>query len=147
MMKIPHRDDPIVSYPPGTAPIAIGVRKSLAGIFETCWAAGMKLSHVFSRAGWTAFTELTMTLSVWLLALAMSSLFLAARRKPEAKLKKFEQFIFRKLSVKSYAHPVLSVHMVSGKYSITIQKHSDEWRLAFEIDDVHFYPSRLSGNP
>ena len=46
----------------------------LAGIFEMCWAVGMKLSHGFSHLGWTAFTAVTMALSVWLLALAMRSL-------------------------------------------------------------------------
>ena len=46
----------------------------LAGIFETCWAVGMKLSHGFSHLGWTAFTAVTMALSVWLLALAMRTL-------------------------------------------------------------------------
>jgi quaternary ammonium compound-resistance protein SugE len=46
----------------------------LAGIFEMCWAVGMKLSHGFSHWGWTAFTAVTMALSVWLLALAMRSL-------------------------------------------------------------------------
>jgi len=43
----------------------------LAGIFEMCWAVGMKLSHGFSHIGWSAFTALSMALSVWLLALAM----------------------------------------------------------------------------
>ena len=46
----------------------------LAGIFEMCWAVGMKLSHGFSHLSWTAFTAVTMALSVWLLALAMRSL-------------------------------------------------------------------------
>ena len=46
----------------------------LAGIFEMCWAVGMKLSHGFSHLGWTAFTAVTMALSVWLLALAMRTL-------------------------------------------------------------------------
>jgi len=31
----------------------------------------MKLSHGFSHIGWSAFTALSMALSVWLLALAM----------------------------------------------------------------------------
>ncbi|MBQ8173541.1 MAG: multidrug efflux SMR transporter [Mailhella sp.] len=46
----------------------------LAGIFEMCWAVGMKLSHGFSHLGWTAFTAVTMALSIWLLALAMRTL-------------------------------------------------------------------------
>ena len=46
----------------------------LAGIFEMCWAVGMKLSHGFSHLGWAVFTLATMALSVWLLALAMRTL-------------------------------------------------------------------------
>ncbi len=46
----------------------------LAGIFEMCWAVGMKLSHGFSRPLWAVFTAVTMLMSVWLLALAMRSL-------------------------------------------------------------------------
>ena len=46
----------------------------LAGLFETCWAVGMKLSHGFSRPGWALFTAITMAFSVWLLALAMRAL-------------------------------------------------------------------------
>ena len=46
----------------------------LAGIFEMCWAVGMKLSHGFSHLGWAAFTAVAMALSVWLLALAMRTL-------------------------------------------------------------------------
>lgn len=46
----------------------------LAGIFEMSWAVGMKLSHGFSHLGWTAFTAVTMALSVWFLALAMRTL-------------------------------------------------------------------------
>ena len=46
----------------------------LAGVFEMCWAVGMKLSHGFSHLGWAVFTLATMALSVWLLALAMRTL-------------------------------------------------------------------------
>ena len=46
----------------------------LAGIFEMCWAVGMKLSQGFSHLGWTAFTAVTMALSVWLLSHAMRTL-------------------------------------------------------------------------
>ena len=46
----------------------------LAGIFEMSWAVGMKLSHGFSLLGWTAFTAVSMALSVWLLAIAMRTL-------------------------------------------------------------------------
>ncbi|MBR3880073.1 MAG: multidrug efflux SMR transporter [Mailhella sp.] len=34
----------------------------------------MKLSHGFSHVGWSAFTVLSMALSVWLLSLAMRTL-------------------------------------------------------------------------
>lgn len=46
----------------------------LAGLLETCWALGMKLSHGFSHLGWVAFTVVSMGLSVWLLAFAMRNL-------------------------------------------------------------------------
>ena len=46
----------------------------MAGIFEMSWAVGMKLSHGFSLLGWTAFTAVSMALSVWLLAIAMRTL-------------------------------------------------------------------------
>jgi quaternary ammonium compound-resistance protein SugE len=46
----------------------------LAGIFEMCWAVGLKLSHGFSHLGWSAFTAVTMALSVYLLSQAMRGL-------------------------------------------------------------------------
>lgn len=46
----------------------------LAGLFEMCWAVGLKLSHGFSHLGWSAFTAVTMALSVFLLSQAMRGL-------------------------------------------------------------------------
>ena len=46
----------------------------LAGIFEMCWAVGLKLSHGFSHLGWSAFTAVTMALSFYLLSQAMRGL-------------------------------------------------------------------------
>lgn len=46
----------------------------LAGMFEMCWAVGMKLSHGFTHIGWSAFTAATMALSVFLLSLSMKGL-------------------------------------------------------------------------
>lgn len=46
----------------------------LAGLFEMCWAVGLKLSHGFSHLGWSAFTAVTMALSVYLLSQAMRGL-------------------------------------------------------------------------
>ena len=46
----------------------------LAGLFETCWAIGLKASHGFTRPWSSAFTVVTMILSVGLLAAAMKAL-------------------------------------------------------------------------
>lgn len=46
----------------------------LAGLLETVWAMGLKLSHGFSRPGLTVFTLVAMAASVLLLALAMRDL-------------------------------------------------------------------------
>ena len=46
----------------------------LAGLFETCWAIGLKASHGFTRPWPSAFTVVTMILSVGLLAAAMKAL-------------------------------------------------------------------------
>lgn len=43
----------------------------LAGALEVCWAVGMKLSNGFSHAGWTAFTAVTLVLSMGMLAYAL----------------------------------------------------------------------------
>ena len=46
----------------------------LAGLFETCWAIGLKASHGFTRPWPSAFTVVTMIFSVGLLAAAMKAL-------------------------------------------------------------------------
>lgn len=46
----------------------------LAGLLEICWAIGMKMSEGFSNAGWTAFTAVTLALSMGLLAYALRAL-------------------------------------------------------------------------
>lgn len=46
----------------------------VAGLFEVCWAVGLKLSHGFTHLGWTAFTVVTLALSMVLLATALRSL-------------------------------------------------------------------------
>lgn len=45
-----------------------------AGLFEICWAVGLKLSRGLTHPGWTAFTALTLALSMALLALALRAL-------------------------------------------------------------------------
>ena len=46
----------------------------LAGLFEICWAVGLKLSNGFSHLGWSAFTVVTLVLSMGLLAHALRTL-------------------------------------------------------------------------
>lgn len=46
----------------------------LAGVFEVCWAVGLKLSQGFSHLGWSLFTVATLALSMGLLALALRTL-------------------------------------------------------------------------
>lgn len=46
----------------------------VAGLFEICWAVGLKLSDGFSHLGWSLFTLVTLALSMGLLALALRSL-------------------------------------------------------------------------
>lgn len=46
----------------------------IAGLFEVCWAVGMKYSHGFTRLGPSLFTIVTMLASLGFLALAMRSL-------------------------------------------------------------------------
>lgn len=45
-----------------------------AGLFEICWAFGLKQSLGFTRLWPSIFTLLTMAISFWLLSLAMRSL-------------------------------------------------------------------------
>lgn len=46
----------------------------VAGLFETCWAVGMKLSNGFSHLGWTLFTVVTLVISMGMLAYALRTL-------------------------------------------------------------------------
>lgn len=46
----------------------------VAGLLEVCWAVGLKLSNGLSRPGWTAFTAVTLVLSMGLLAYALRTL-------------------------------------------------------------------------
>ena len=46
----------------------------LAGLLEIAWALGMKLSHGFTRLGWTLFTAAAMVLSFAFLLLAIRQL-------------------------------------------------------------------------
>lgn len=46
----------------------------LAGLFEICWAVGMKYSDGFTRLWPALFTAATMALSVFLLALSLKTL-------------------------------------------------------------------------
>jgi quaternary ammonium compound-resistance protein SugE len=43
----------------------------LAGLFEICWAVGLKYSNGFSNLGWTLFTVVTLGASMILLANAL----------------------------------------------------------------------------
>jgi quaternary ammonium compound-resistance protein SugE len=46
----------------------------LAGLFEVCWAVGLKYSNGFTRLGPSIFTIATMTVSVLLLAMSVKTL-------------------------------------------------------------------------
>jgi quaternary ammonium compound-resistance protein SugE len=46
----------------------------IAGLFEIAWAVGLKYSEGFTRLWPTVGTVLAMTISVWLLGLAMKTL-------------------------------------------------------------------------
>lgn len=46
----------------------------IAGLFEVCWAIGLKYTEGFTRLWPTAGTVLAMLISVWLLGIAMKSL-------------------------------------------------------------------------
>ncbi len=46
----------------------------LAGLFEVCWAVGLKYSVGFTKLWPSVFTVATMAISVFLLALAMRTL-------------------------------------------------------------------------
>lgn len=46
----------------------------IAGLFEICWAIGLKYSDGFSSIRWTAFTAVTLAISMFLLAQALRTL-------------------------------------------------------------------------
>ena len=46
----------------------------VAGLFETCWAVGLKLSDGLSHVGWTVFTLVTLAISMVMLAFAFRTL-------------------------------------------------------------------------
>ena len=46
----------------------------IAGVFEVCWAIGLKYTEGFTRLWPSLWTVLTMLISLWLLGLAMKSL-------------------------------------------------------------------------
>lgn len=46
----------------------------IAGLFEICWAIGLKKSDGFSHIGWTVFTVITLIISMGMLAYALKEL-------------------------------------------------------------------------
>lgn len=46
----------------------------LAGLFEVCWAVGLKYTQGFTKLGPTIFTVSTLAISMYLLAVATKSL-------------------------------------------------------------------------
>lgn len=46
----------------------------VAGLFETCWAIGLKYTEGFTRLWPSVWTIIAMAISFWLLAMAMKSL-------------------------------------------------------------------------
>jgi quaternary ammonium compound-resistance protein SugE len=46
----------------------------IAGLFEVCWAIGLKKSDGFSHIGWTVFTVVTLIISMGMLAHALKDL-------------------------------------------------------------------------
>ena len=46
----------------------------VAGLFEICWAMGLKFSNGFSDLRWTLFTLVTLAISMGLLAAALRTL-------------------------------------------------------------------------
>lgn len=46
----------------------------IAGLFEVCWAIGLKFTEGFTRLWPTVWTVLAMLVSFWLLGIAMKSL-------------------------------------------------------------------------
>ncbi|MBX7045580.1 MAG: quaternary ammonium compound efflux SMR transporter SugE [Ignavibacteria bacterium] len=46
----------------------------VAGLFETCWAIGLKQSDGFKNNGWTIFTIITLIVSMALLSYSLKEL-------------------------------------------------------------------------
>jgi quaternary ammonium compound-resistance protein SugE len=46
----------------------------IAGVFECCWAVGLKYTQGFTRLWPSVFTAATMGLSLWFLAIAMKTI-------------------------------------------------------------------------
>ena len=46
----------------------------VAGLFEICWAVGLKLSDGLTHLGWTVFTAVTLVISMGMLAYALRAL-------------------------------------------------------------------------
>lgn len=46
----------------------------IAGLFEICWAIGLKQSNGFKHAGWTTFTIITLIISMTMLSQALKEL-------------------------------------------------------------------------
>lgn len=46
----------------------------IAGLFEVCWAIGLKYSEGFTKLGWSIFTIITLAISMLLLAYSLKSL-------------------------------------------------------------------------
>jgi quaternary ammonium compound-resistance protein SugE len=46
----------------------------IAGLFEVCWAIGLKYSEGFTKLGWSIFTVITLVISMFLLAYSLKTL-------------------------------------------------------------------------
>jgi len=46
----------------------------IAGVFETCWAIGLKQSDGFKNTGWTIFTIVTLIISMGMLSYSLKEL-------------------------------------------------------------------------
>ncbi len=46
----------------------------IAGVFEVCWAIGLKQSDGFKNTGWAVFTVITLVISMGMLSFALKDL-------------------------------------------------------------------------
>jgi quaternary ammonium compound-resistance protein SugE len=46
----------------------------IAGLFEVCWAVGLKYSEGFTKLNWSIFTVITLGISMFLLAYSLKTL-------------------------------------------------------------------------